>query len=212
MKKKYLLFIFCVALISFIMIGVTTAYLTATDNEVNVFTVGKVSITLDETEVDELGNKISDKRVNENQYHLIPGYTYIKDPTVTIKKGSNDSYIRILITINKNSELKDLYGENFTLNDIYANWGENWEYIGKKFVEENVIEYEYQYKNIVNGLNDDNKLEPLFEKFTIPDKTTISELESLKDLKVKIKAQAIQASGFASVKEAWESFATQYKE
>lgn len=212
MKKKYLLFIFCVALISFIMIGVTTAYLTSTDNEVNVFTVGKVSITLDETEVDELGNKISDKRVNENQYHLIPGYTYIKDPTVTIKKGSNDSYIRILITINKNSELKDLYGENFTLNDIYANWGENWEYIGKKVVEENVIEYEYQYKNIVNGLNDDNKLEPLFEKFTIPDKTTISELESLKDLKVKIKAQAIQASGFASVKEAWESFATQYKE
>ena len=212
MKKKYLLFIFCAVLISFIAIGVTTAYLTSTDDNVNVFTVGKVSITLDETEVDELGNKISDKRVNDNKYHLMPGYTYTKDPTVTIKKGSNDSYIRILITMNKNIELKAIYGEDFTPNDIYSNWGENWEYIDKKITEENVYEYEYRYKNVVNGLDGDKKLEPLFEKFTIPGKTTISELESLKDLKVKIKAQAIQASGFENAEEAWDSFVTQYNE
>ena len=85
MKKKYLLFIFCAVLISFISVGITTAYLTSMKTEANVFTIGKVVITLDEAEVDELGNKISDNRVNKNKYHLMPGYTYLKDPTVTVK-------------------------------------------------------------------------------------------------------------------------------
>ena len=212
MKKKYLLFIFCVALISFISIRATVAYLTATKSEVNVFTIGKVVLTLDEAEVDELGNKKSDNRVYENKYHLMPGYTYLKDPTVTVKKGSNDSYIRVLITLNSIVELKAIYGEDFTPNNIYSNWGEKWSYIGKKENDDKSITYEYRYKEVVNGLKCDKKLEPLFEEFTIPGETKKSELESLEELNVKIMAQAIQKSGFENEQDAWNSFAIQYNE
>lgn len=212
MKKKYLIIIFCAVLISIFSIATTVAFLSDQESKVNVFTIGKVSITLDETEVDELGNKLSDKRVIENKYHLMPGYTYLKDPTVTVKEGSNDSYIRILITINKVLELKSIYGEDFTPNSIYSNWGENWQYIGKKENADSSITYEYRYKKVVNSLNGDNKLEPLFQNFTIPGKTTIGELENLEDLEVKIIGQAIQASGFKTANDAWSSFASQYNE
>lgn len=212
MKKKYLLFIFCAVLISFISVGITTAYLTSMKTEANVFTIGKVVITLDEAEVDELGNKISDNRVNENKYHLMPGYTYLKDPTVTVKNGSNDAYVRILITINNIVELKAIYGEDFTPNNIYSNWGKNWIYFDKKENEDKSITYEYRYKEVVSGINDEKKLEPLFNEFTIPGETKQSELESLEELNVKIIAQAIQKSGFENERDAWNSFAIQYNE
>ena len=80
MNKKYLTLIFCAILISIFSVTATLSFFTDQESDVNVFTSGKVSITLDETEVDELGNKISDKRVLENDYHLMPGYTYLKDP------------------------------------------------------------------------------------------------------------------------------------
>lgn len=212
MKKKYLLFIFCAVLISFISIKATTAYFTSMESEVNVFTVGKVGIILNEAEVDELGNKKSDKRVIENKYHLMPGYTYLKDPTITMKKGSNDAYVRVLITLNSIVELKAIYGEDFTPNTIYSNWGENWLYVGKKENADKSVTFEYRYKEVVNALNGDKKLEPLFEKFTIPGETKKSELESLSELNVKIIGQAIQESGFENEQDAWNSFATQYKE
>ena len=212
MNKKYLTLIFCALLISIFSVTATLSFFTDQESDVNVFTVGKVSITLDETEVDELGNKISDKRVLENNYHLMPGYTYLKDPTVTIKKGSNDSYVRILIKINNILELKSIYGEDFTPNNIYTDWGTNWEYVNKKENADSSITYEYRYKEVVNGLNGDNKLEPIFKTFNIPAKTTIGQLENLEDLEVEIIGQAIQKSGFTKADEAWTSFATQYGE
>lgn len=212
MNKKYLTLIFCAVLISIFSVTATLSFLTDQESDVNVFTIGKVSITLDETEVDELGNKISDKRVLENDYHLMPGYTYLKDPTVTIKNGSNDSYVRILITINNILELKSIYGEDFTPNSIYTDWGTNWEYVNQKENDDSSITYEYRYKEVVNGLNGDNKLEPIFKAFNIPAKTTIGQLENLEDLEVEIIGQAIQKSGFSKADEAWNSFATQYGE
>lgn len=212
MNKKYLTLIFCVILISIFSVTATLSFFTDQESDVNVFTSGKVSITLDETEVDELGNKISDKRVLENDYHLMPGYTYLKDPTVTIKNGSNDSYVRILIKINNISELKSIYGEDFNPNSIYTDWGISWEYVNQKANDDSSITYEYRYKEVVNGLKGDNKLEPIFKAFNIPAKTTIGQLENLEDLEVVIIGQAIQKSGFSNADEAWNSFATQYGE
>lgn len=212
MNKKYLTLIFCAILISIFSVTATLSFFTDQESDVNVFTSGKVSITLDETEVDELGNKISDKRVLENDYHLMPGYTYLKDPTVTIKNGSNDSYVRILIKINNISELKSIYGEDFNPNSIYTDWGISWEYVNQKANDDSSITYEYRYKEVVNGLKGDNKLEPIFKAFNIPAKTTIGQLENLEDLEVVIIGQAIQKSGFSNADEAWNSFATQYGE
>ncbi len=77
----------------------TLAYLTSkTDTVTNTFTVGKVKITLDETNVDLYGAKVDDTRVLTNEYKLIPGHTYIKDPTIHVAAGSEPCYLFVKIT------------------------------------------------------------------------------------------------------------------
>ena len=74
MKTKYkvvLLTVCAVLLIASAAFG-TIAYLTDQETVTNTFTVGKVVITLDETDVDTAGVKESETRVKANEYHLIP--------------------------------------------------------------------------------------------------------------------------------------------
>lgn len=69
----------------------------------NTFTLGKVKIKLDETDVNEKGKVIPDApRVEGNarqNYHFIPGSTYTKDPTVTVLAGSEPCYIRVFAKV-----------------------------------------------------------------------------------------------------------------
>ena len=206
MKKKLLLLMFGLTVCSMVSVFTTMAYLTDVDEVSNTYTVGNVDITLDEANVNELGVLIDNSRVKENSYHLMPGYTYIKDPMVTVLNGSENAYVRMLITINNVDGLKDIYGSDFTLEDIYTGWGENWKYVSTDNNVDNVITYEYRYKNIVNGLDGDNKLESLFQKFSIPVDTTIEQLEKIKGLEIKILGQAIQSDGFEDADAAWKTF------
>ena len=77
----------------------------------NTFTVGNVAITLDEAKVDDNGNAINKQgnqvtnladaeRVPGNAYKLLPGHTYVKDPTVTVLEPSVASYVRMKVTFN----------------------------------------------------------------------------------------------------------------
>lgn len=205
--KKGLLFCLFVGLIVCVSSVLTTmAYLTDTDEITNAYTIGNVDIILDEANVSELGILLDNTRVKENTYHLMPGYTYIKDPVVTVLNGSDDSYVRILVTVNNIDGLKDIYGMDFTLENIYDNWGQNWVYSGSDSSVENVITYEYRYNKIVNGLDGSIKLEPLFKEFSVPGDTTISQLENIQTLDIKVVAHAIQANGFANADVAWNAF------
>lgn len=212
MKKRYLLIIFCTLIISIFSVGLTVTFMTDRKKDENVFTIGSVSIALTESKVDELGNVIGNEKSNNNTYHLMPGYTYTKDPTIIVEEGSEDSYVRILVTINSIVELKGLYGEDFVLEDIYSNWGIKWILTNKKTNSDGTITFEYRYKDVVNGLNGEKKLEPLFTNFTIPASATVGELENLANYKIIIKGQAIQKSGFTTDKEAWQAFEKQYNE
>lgn len=70
--------------------GGTIAYLMdSTDPVVNTFTYGDINITLTETDT----NKDDDDDPNTNQYEMMPGETITKDPKVTVKKGSKDSWL-----------------------------------------------------------------------------------------------------------------------
>ena len=81
-KSKVLITILCAVLLVTVSVLGTLAYLTSQDEVVNTFTVGKVNITLDEAAVNADGTEIAGAdRVKENNYHLIPGQTYVKDPT-----------------------------------------------------------------------------------------------------------------------------------
>lgn len=206
MKKKLLLIVFGIMGVIGTSVFTTMAFLTDVDKTSNTYTVGNVDIVLDESNVDELGMLIDNDRVQENEYHLMPGYTYVKDPMITVLNNSDDSYVRILITVNNIDGLKDIYGEDFTLEDIYDGWSEDWVYNSKDESLENVITYEYRYKKIVNGVDGDNKLEPIFKNFSIPGETTSLQLEEIQDLKIDVVGQAIQAVGFENADAAWNAF------
>lgn len=100
-KSKALLLTLCAVLLVAASVLGTMAYLTSTDTVTNTFTVGKVEIKLDEAKVNADGIPVEGAaRVTENSYKLMPGNTYTKDPTVTVLKGSEDSYVRMKVTFN----------------------------------------------------------------------------------------------------------------
>lgn len=81
----------------------TMAYLTSTQTVTNTFTSGKVAITMDEADVDLMGQVpegselASLARVKTNEYKLIPGSKYIKDPTIHVDTDSEDCYLYVTV-------------------------------------------------------------------------------------------------------------------
>ncbi len=115
-KTKALLMSLCAVLLVAASVLGTMAYLTDSKTVNNTFTVGNVSIKLDEAKVDGNGNAIDKEgntvtdladaeRVPGNAYKLLPNHTYTKDPTVTVLKPSVESYVRMKVTFNRASAL-----------------------------------------------------------------------------------------------------------
>ena len=105
-KSKALLLTLCAVLLVAASVMGTMAYLTSTDKVENTFTVGNVKITLDEAKVDTDGTLAAPaERVKANSYKLLPGHTYTKDPTVTVKAGSESSYVRMKVTFNNAADI-----------------------------------------------------------------------------------------------------------
>lgn len=105
-KSKALLLTLCAVLLIAASVLGTMAYLTSTDTVTNTFTVGKVEIKLDEAKVTADGIPVEGAaRVTENSYKLMPGNTYTKDPTVTVKAGSEESYVRMKVTFNNATKI-----------------------------------------------------------------------------------------------------------
>ena len=115
-KSKALLLTLCAVLLVAASVLGTMAYLTSTDTVTNTFTIGKVEITLDETDV----TNPNGPRVKANSYKLMPGTTYTKDPTVTVLKGSEDSYVRMKVTFNNAAALMEMLPNADNLEDFTA--------------------------------------------------------------------------------------------
>lgn len=105
-KSKALLLTLCAVLLVAASVMGTMAYLTSTDKVENTFTVGNVKITLDEAKVNTDGTPVEGAdRVKANEYKLLPGHTYTKDPTVTVKAVSESSYVRMKVTFNNAAQI-----------------------------------------------------------------------------------------------------------
>ncbi len=215
MKKKFLLIIGSLILVTVFSVLGTFAYLTDTDSAVNTFTIGQVDIVLDEADVDENGKLILDdegnpvERVKGNEYHLIPGQTYIKDPTITVKAKSEESYIRMIITINCLKELDAIFTPNGAdLASIFGGYDSTlWIYVDETQDEtENTITYEFRYKETVTGGDEDVALDALFDNFTLPGEITGEELKTIQGLTITVYGHAIQAAAFADEDSAWAAF------
>ena len=105
-RSKALLLTLCAVLLVTASVLGTMAFLTSTDEVKNTFTVGSVKIALDEARVTTDGMPVEGAaRVKVNEYHLLPGHTYTKDPTVTVKDGSESSYVRLKVTFNNAADI-----------------------------------------------------------------------------------------------------------
>lgn len=233
-KSKALLLTLCAVLLVAASVLGTMAYLTSTDTVTNTFTVGKVEIKLDETDV----TSPAGPRVQANSYKLMPGTTYTKDPTVTVKAGSEESYVRMKVTFNNAKEIIALctdpeYADEVTgvenafplirmVNFVKAN-AAKWDGI----IPDNMVEtedmlampkyfaydktadtltYIFYYRETVTAPTADVVLPVLFNSITVPEWVTGAQLAKLNNFKITVVAEAIQTGSFADVDDAWSHF------
>lgn len=109
--KKGLLAVLCAAAVIASTVYATLAYFTDSEAVTNTFSVGQVHITLDELDVDKDTNLLDNKtyendtvRDKANEYHLVPGNSYVKDPTVHVQADSNDAWLFVKVV----SGIKDI--------------------------------------------------------------------------------------------------------
>lgn len=99
MKKK-VLSIVAVVLVLCCAIGGTLAWLTAKSDVVkNTFAPSDINITLTETPNTDTDN---DGKADAWKADMIPGFSYAKDPVVTVKDGSVDCYLFVKFEENGN--------------------------------------------------------------------------------------------------------------
>ncbi len=224
MKKstKALLMTLCaVALVVGTLFG-TLAYLTDSEAVTNTFTVGQVHIKLDEADVKSDGTLETNNRVQSNEYHLLPGQSYIKDPTVTVEATSDESYIRMLVTVENYTDLKEAFpvskyaewyaGDVFLLQYLVNGWDNaKWISTGNVSVDttKDTATYEFRYYTTAtpaSGPSDNGVLEPLFTEIKVPGTVNNEELAKLANVVIKVEAHAIQAVGFDNADAAWTAF------
>lgn len=223
MTKKTILTILSFVMVAMISVMGTLAYLTDSESVTNTFTIGQVDIVLDEAKVDKDGKVVGSERVDKNEYHLIPGKTYTKDPTITVQTNSEESYIRMIMTVHNASAVQTII-DNHQLGDFSALIGgwekEVWMYEGfSENTEANTISFEFRYEKPVGAGDTAEELPALFETLIVPENVNGTELKALYDpngdanyddgFKMVIVGHAIQKAGFEDADAAWAAFEKQ---
>lgn len=213
MKKKIVAMCATVA-IAALAVGGTLAYFTDTDNDVvNTFTVGNVEINLKEAVVDVYGKADqSGARTEEgNEYKLIPGQTYVKDPKVTVEKTSEPCFVRMMVSINLQDTIDEIF-EGAEMNVLFGGYDQNeWAFYGES-EKDGVKTYEFRYigekvndEGAVDARDADVVLAPLFTSLNVPGDLTEGQIAELAELEITVVAHAIQSANFANAAAAWDT-------
>lgn len=192
-KTKALVLAFCAVLLVVTTVFVTMAFLTSKDSVKNTFTVGNVAITLDELDVDDDANKADNVtaadgtiRDKANQYKLIPGKSYTKDPTIHVDDNSERCWL--FVKVENGLENAEADGNTTIAAQMTAN---GWTAVaGESGV--------YAYKETVSAGAD----VLVFESFKIAGNTDV---EAFQDASIDVTAYAVQSEGFETAAEAWAS-------
>ena len=188
--KKILALLMCAVLLVGASIAGTVAYLTSQDTVTNTFTVGKVEITLDEAKVDEDGQATTDPRVKENEYHLLPGLSYDKDPIIHVAADSEDCYLFVRID-NGIAAIED------SANTVAAQMAAN------GWIKAGDYEDTYVYVGTEEGASTPLAVEaganiPVFATIKIEKTIDNDILAAYADEEITVYAYALQADGIAS--------------
>ena len=213
-KTKALLLALCAVALVVTTVFSTMAYLTSNDSVTNTFTVGKVAIKLDEAKANLDGSLVSNaSRVQGNEYKLLPGLTYNKDPMVTVLEGSEKSYVKMTVTFTKANELDAIFAPNGAdMTEIFNGYdAANWTYKGNtKDANANTRTYEFWYKEAVAAPNGNVALDALFDSITVPESINGDQLKTINGMTITVKAYAVQADGFTDAADAWNKTKDQF--
>ena len=172
-------------------------------------------------------------RTDENEYKMVPGKSYIKDPTITVKQGSEECYVRMRVRINMLNALKAIIDK---YPDIYVDIDDedamlqqfmpaidsaNWQYIDWAYVTDDLgqawLEYEFWHKKAdaddsvkVNADAADVVLPTLFDEVSVPVWFDNDDLKSINGFTMDVFGDAIQTVSFDNDVEAWEAFDNQH--
>lgn len=184
--RKALLIALCAVLLVCASVMGTLAYLTDSESVVNTVTVGNVHITLDEAPVDGNGEATTGDRVQENAYHLVPGGSYDKDPTIHVAETSDDCWLFVEVVNN----IANIEGGTTIAEQMAAN--------GWIQIDGNV------YGRETTNTADDNVV--VFATFEIRGDVDNDELAEYEGETITITAYAIQAAGFDTAADAWAGY------
>ena len=173
---------FCAVVLVAGSIAGTIAYLTSeTDVVKNTFTVGKITITLDEAKVTAYGAQDGDTRVKENEYKLIPGHEYKKDPTIHVTKGSEACWLFVKVE----DGLKNIEDATTIADQLVAN--------GWTLVDGTTNIYWHAIVDASEAVKDiDVKV---FETFKLKGDAKVDDYATAE---IKVTAYAVQSNGFTT--------------
>lgn len=116
---KYFALLLALLLVVGSAVGGTVAWLIAdTDPVVNTFTYGDINLKLEETKTDEKGNPVDENgdgnpdKTTSNQYEMIPGEEYLKDPAVTILAGNEACWLFVKLEEKGGVDIQNSDGSN----------------------------------------------------------------------------------------------------
>ena len=199
----------------------TVAYLTSSAAVSNVFTIGKVGITLTESKVNPDGTLTDGgaTQVDSNTYHLVPNKTYTKDPRITVADGSEDSYLFALVRndLEKLEDTTDAVGKPTIAQQLEKNgWakyttastGWVYVYVGEGNVPAgDAAQLPAGFVFGATAAMADPGTYKLFDTFSIAPDAVV---DTYGAAKITITAVAIQNDGFADIDAAWAAVVETY--
>lgn len=230
-KSKALLLALCAVLLVVASVLTTLAFLTDTDSVDNVFTVGNVKIGdnlqkgIDEALVNENGQPLKQSeekdpttgeytytvvekdqatRVQENEYKLQPGKTYVKDPTIHVASSSDPCFLFVKV---ENGLVQTIDGDTVAIEAAsveggYQNIEDQMAALGWAKVEDDkIVDGIYAYIGTDEGATlpvqvagGSNPV--VFNEFKVGSDVNGTTLDQFANKKIVVTAYAVQASGF----------------
>lgn len=208
--SKIVLAAVSLTLIAVMAVGGTLAWLVAkTDPVLNTFTYGDIDLDLEETKVDEKGNPVdedndgkADTTKDGNEYEMLPGEEYLKDPAVTVEAGNEACWLFVKLEEKGGAKA----GENNYTFDDYLGYtvADGWTQLE---AEQNGVSVYYRYvgedtdaTEATYGILKDNKIEVKTtvnkDMLNALDNNGSAAPEDVTYPQLSITSYAIQYSGF----------------
>ena len=207
-SAKILILLLALVLLLGCAVGGTLSWLmTRTEPVVNTFTVGKVSIKLQEHVLDINTGQWQDPEFLTDAGNLniqsLPGRKILKDPTLTVEKGSEECYTRILMKVMWGPDADNEFAE-FAYYDWFQ-FNPNWQikriFDGSHATNDKYVGFDIYELRYIPGTVDattSDQVIPVIYNMTIPDYLEKDEIDALEGAGLILVAQAVQAEGFAS--------------